>query len=80
MLPVRGTLDITALGAHCAIPFELPGARAVVGRVPVRLEQRFEDLDGTPVQLDNRPDRRDPPGPACPRPLTDTGPCDTPLR
>ncbi|HEX3481000.1 MAG TPA: VIT domain-containing protein [Kofleriaceae bacterium] len=58
VLPVRGTLDITALGARRAIPFELTGARAVVGRVSVRLEQRFEDLDGTPVQLYNGPDRR----------------------
>jgi hypothetical protein len=60
VLPVRGTLDITALGAHRAIPFELTGAgaRAVVGRISVRLEQRFEDLDGTPVQLYNGPDRR----------------------
>jgi len=58
VLPVRGTLDITALGAHRAIPFELTGARAVIGRVSVRLEERFEDLDGTPVQLYNSPDRR----------------------
>jgi hypothetical protein len=58
VLPVRGTLDITALGAHRAIPFELTGARTVVGRVSVRLEERFEDLDGTPVQLYNGPDRR----------------------
>jgi hypothetical protein len=58
VLPVRGTLDITALGARRAIPFELTGARAVVGRVSVRLEERFEDLDGTSVQLYNGPDRR----------------------
>jgi hypothetical protein len=30
----------------------------VVGRVSVRLEERFEDLDGTPVQLYSGPDRR----------------------
>jgi hypothetical protein len=58
VLPVRGTLDITALGARRAILFELTGARAVVGRISVRLEERFEDLDGTPVQLYNGPDRR----------------------
>jgi tetratricopeptide (TPR) repeat protein len=56
--PVRGTLDITALGAHRSIPFELSGARAVVGRVSVHLEEHFEELDGTPVQLYNGPDRR----------------------
>jgi tetratricopeptide (TPR) repeat protein len=56
--PVRGTLDITALGAHRSMPFELTGARAVVGRVSVRLEEHFEELDGTPVQLYNGPDRR----------------------
>jgi tetratricopeptide (TPR) repeat protein len=55
---IHGTLDITTLGAHRAIPFELTGARAVVGRVSVRLEERFEDLDGAPVQLYNGPDRR----------------------
>jgi propionyl-CoA carboxylase beta chain len=47
----------------------------VVGRVSVRLEDRFEDLDGTPVQLYKRPRGPDHPGPtACPRPLTATGP------
>jgi len=55
---IRGTLDIIALGAHRSIPFELTGPRAVVGRVSVRLEERFEDLDGTPVQLYNGPGRR----------------------
>jgi hypothetical protein len=56
--PIRGTLDITALGSHRSIPFELTGSRAVVGRVSVHLEERFEELDGTPVQLYNGPDRR----------------------
>jgi tetratricopeptide (TPR) repeat protein len=55
---IRGTLDIVALGAHRSIPFELTGARTVVGRVSIRLEEHFEDLDGTPVQLYNGPDRR----------------------
>ena len=55
---IRGTFDIVALGAHRSIPFELTGARAVVGRVSIRLEEHFEDLDGTPVQLYNGPDRR----------------------
>jgi hypothetical protein len=58
VLPIHGTLDITALGARRAIPFELTGARAMVGRVSVRLEERFEDLDGTPVQLYDGPGRR----------------------
>ena len=56
--PVRGTLDIAALGAHRSIPFELTGARTVVGRVSVHLEEHFEELDGTEVQLYNGPDRR----------------------
>ena len=66
--PVRGTLDITALGARRAIPFELTGARAVVGRVSMRLEERFEELDGTPVQLYNGPGRRIVPDHAHPAP------------
>jgi hypothetical protein len=55
-LPVRGTLDFTALGAT-AIPFELTGARR--GR-PGRgeVEERFEDLEGTPVQRHDGPGRR----------------------
>ena len=40
--PVRGTLDVTVLGTRRAIPFELLGARATVGRVSVRLESRLE--------------------------------------
>jgi len=56
--PIHGTLDITALGAHRSIPFELTGAHAVVGRVSVRLEQQFEDLDGSRVRLYDGPDRR----------------------
>jgi tetratricopeptide (TPR) repeat protein len=56
--PIHGTLEISALGAHRSIPFELSGSRTVVGRVSVRLEERFEDLDGTQVQLYNGPDRR----------------------
>ncbi|HEX4419839.1 MAG TPA: FecR domain-containing protein [Kofleriaceae bacterium] len=68
---VHGTLDITALGARRSIPFELTGARAVVGRVSVRLEESFEELDGMPVQLYNGPDRRiiTDPGPNRDRPL-----------
>ena len=56
--PVHGTLDVTALGSHRAIPFQLTGNRAVIGRVSVHLEERFEEIDGTPVQLYNGPDRR----------------------
>jgi tetratricopeptide (TPR) repeat protein len=55
---IRGTLDIVALGARRALPFELTGARAVVGRVSVRLDERFEELDGRAIQLYNGPDRR----------------------
>jgi hypothetical protein len=52
--------------AHRAIPFETAGARAraVVGRISVRLEERFEDLDGTPVQPHDGPGRRIVPAPA----------------
>jgi hypothetical protein len=56
--PVRGTLDVSALGARRSIPFELTGTRAVVGRIAVRLEQRFEDLDGNPVLMRRGPDGR----------------------
>jgi tetratricopeptide (TPR) repeat protein len=66
--PVHGTLDITALGAHRSIPFELTAARTVVGRVSVHLEESFQELDGSNVQLYNGPDRRIVPdrGPARP--------------
>jgi hypothetical protein len=64
-----------------AIPFELTGARAVVGRVSVRLEERFEGPRRDAGPALQRPRSPDHPGPAArPRPLTDTGPCDTPLR
>lgn len=56
--PVRGTLDVAALGARRSIPFELTGTRAVVGRIAVRLEQRFEDLDGNRVMMQRGPDGR----------------------
>jgi tetratricopeptide (TPR) repeat protein len=54
---IRGTLDLVALGARRTLPFELTGARAVVGRVSVRLDERFEELDGRAIQLYNGPDR-----------------------
>jgi len=40
--PVRGSLDVSVLGAKRTIPFELVGTRATVGRVSVRLESRLE--------------------------------------
>ncbi len=43
--PVRGTLDIAALGEHRAIPFELVGNRLVVGRIGISLEERLEEVD-----------------------------------
>ena len=40
--PVRGTLDITALGERRALPFELTGDRVVVGRISIALEAHLE--------------------------------------
>ena len=42
--PVRGTLDITALGERRALPFELVGDRVVVGRISIALEAHLEPL------------------------------------
>jgi hypothetical protein len=41
---VRGSLDIHALGLHRAIPFELTGARTVVGRISVSLQSHLEPV------------------------------------
>ena len=55
--PVRGSLDLTVLGAKKTIPFELLGSRTTVGRVSINLEQRLERIwdDGNRcwVQRDN---------------------------
>ncbi len=42
--PVRGAIDITVLGTKKTLPFELLGARAVVGRLAVSLEERMEQI------------------------------------
>ena len=43
---VRGTLDITVLGAKQSLPFELVATRTVVGRVSVWMSSHLEDDDG----------------------------------
>jgi hypothetical protein len=44
---VRGSLDITVLGVKKTIPFELTGARTVVGRLNVAAVWHLESLDGS---------------------------------
>ncbi|MDQ3369815.1 MAG: hypothetical protein M3680_30725, partial [Myxococcota bacterium] len=41
---LRGSLDITALGGKTTLPFELTGARSVVGRVAIKLDSRLEPV------------------------------------
>ncbi|MGN6106599.1 MAG: hypothetical protein ACTHU0_15945, partial [Kofleriaceae bacterium] len=41
---IRGTVEISVLGTRRALPFELTGARAVVGRIAVALEERLEPI------------------------------------
>jgi hypothetical protein len=41
----RGTVEINVLGAKQSLPFELTGARLVVGRIGVSLEERLETID-----------------------------------
>ena len=45
--PQRGTVAVTVLGTRRAFPFELTGARAVVGRIVVNLEERLVPVDGS---------------------------------
>jgi len=40
----RGSLDITLLGQHRTLPFELTGARTVVGRISVSLVSHLEPV------------------------------------
>ncbi|MDX2091643.1 MAG: FecR domain-containing protein [Kofleriaceae bacterium] len=42
--PVRGTLDITALGQKKSMPFELLGSRAVVARLNVTMKEAWESV------------------------------------
>ena len=44
---VRGSLDVTVLGVHKTLPFELTGPRAVVGRIAITLESHLEAIDGS---------------------------------
>ena len=55
---VRGTLDITVLGVHKTLPFELTGARAVVGRIAVTLESHLEPIDGSDFTMAAPPSPR----------------------
>jgi hypothetical protein len=43
---VGGTLRITSLGRTQSVPFVISGDRAQVARVDVRMESRFEEMDG----------------------------------
>lgn len=43
--PVRGTLDVTVLGQKKALPFELSGARQVVGTISVTLSSHLEPVN-----------------------------------
>jgi hypothetical protein len=44
--PAHGSLDVTVLGVHKTLPFELTGTRTVVGRIAVTLESHLEAVDG----------------------------------
>jgi tetratricopeptide (TPR) repeat protein len=52
---VRGSLDITVLGAKKTIPFEMVGSRTTVGRINIGLEQRLDRIwmDGVNCWLIN---------------------------
>ncbi|MGE3456733.1 MAG: hypothetical protein AB7O24_16600, partial [Kofleriaceae bacterium] len=57
--PVRGTLEIAALGTKKSLPFELLGSRAVVGTLQITLQQAFESVStggGPQVALGPIPD------------------------
>jgi hypothetical protein len=43
---VAGTLRITSLGRTQSVPFVISGDRAQVARVDVRMDSRFEEMDG----------------------------------
>jgi tetratricopeptide (TPR) repeat protein len=43
--PVRGTVDVTVLGQKQAFPFELNGARQVVGRISVTMSSHLEPVN-----------------------------------
>ncbi len=49
---VRGSLDITVLGVHQTLPFELTGPRVVVGRLAITLESHLEAIDGSGWSID----------------------------
>jgi len=42
--PVRGTLDVTVLGEHRSMPFELTGTHVTVGRIAVTLTSHLEPI------------------------------------
>ncbi len=43
--PVRGTLDIVALGTKKSLPFEITGAHKTVGRLSINLQEHVETID-----------------------------------
>jgi ferric-dicitrate binding protein FerR (iron transport regulator)/Mg-chelatase subunit ChlD/tetratricopeptide (TPR) repeat protein len=45
--PVRGTLEISALGVKRTVAFELTGDRATLGRINVTMQAELRWLDGT---------------------------------
>jgi ferric-dicitrate binding protein FerR (iron transport regulator)/tetratricopeptide (TPR) repeat protein len=42
--PVRGSLDVTVLGEHRSLPFELTGTHVIVGRISVTLTSHLEPI------------------------------------
>jgi tetratricopeptide (TPR) repeat protein len=42
--PVRGTLDVSVLGDHRSMPFELTGSHVTVGRIAVTLTSHLEPI------------------------------------
>jgi hypothetical protein len=43
--PVRGTLDVSVLGQKLALPFELTGTHATVGRIAVTMTSHLEPVN-----------------------------------
>lgn len=46
--PLHGALDVTVLGTKKTLPFELTGARTVVGRLAISLEEHLEQVSEDP--------------------------------
>jgi tetratricopeptide (TPR) repeat protein len=61
--PIRGTLDVSVLGQKKALPFELTGARTVVGSIKVTMHSHLEPVNPGDARFlrqgwQNRPDIR----------------------